>query len=102
MKIVTYPKRCLLVFDLYFGESLFTVELDQDILGNTSNVSIKNSDGNQLDDEKISKAIYEYIISRYQLVYDPEVTEYSDGNGGLDIFPDWDDESHLVKYDPAI
>ena len=103
MKIVTHPRKCKLVFDLYFGDDLFIVELDQDILANTSTVSIKDKDGMEFNDDVLVPAIYEYIMSRYQLVYEPEISEYEPDPSRKNLFPDWDnDENPLAHFDPAL
>lgn len=95
MRIIAKPKLCILYFDFQIGDSLFDVEVRQNI-SETQNIEVKvlDSSGNPVSDERLLNIITDYSIQKYSISY--EESDNQDFNKySSQPSPD-------VRLDPAI
>ena len=73
MRIIAKPKLCILYFDFQIGDSVFDVEVRQNI-GHETNIEVKvlDSSGNPVSDERLIKVITDYSIQKYSISYEEE------------------------------
>lgn len=86
MRIIARPKLCILYFDFQIGESVFDVEVRQDIREKTKvDVKVLDTFGNLITDERLLKIITDYSIQKYSIAYDGE--DRSDFNNNQNSKP---------------
>jgi hypothetical protein len=73
MRIIAKPKLCILYFDFQIGDSVFDVEVRQNI-GHETNIEVKvlDSSGNPVSDERLINVITDYSIQKYSISYEEE------------------------------
>ncbi len=71
MRIIAKPKLCILYFDFQIGDSVFDVEVRQNI-GHETNIEVKvlDSSGNPVSDERLINVITDYSIQKYSISYE--------------------------------